>query len=109
MNMNTEWNEEPTGTSGPNWMQQAAGAGQWLWNQAANMQAPSLPAMQTPQQTVEEMIRQLRQERARQSYERNFGQSFGSHRSMASQGMGANVEAMRQKVRNWNTTGRRGP
>jgi len=109
MNMNTEWNEEPTGPPPPNYGQAIASGFNWLANQGRGLMSQVAAQMpqQTPEQTVEEMIRQLRQERARQSYERNFGMSYGNNRSMMSQGQGGQVEAMRQMVRNWNQSGRR--
>jgi hypothetical protein len=107
MNINTEWNEEPPGQA-PNWMGAIQAGFNWLGNQArpAMQQMLQQIPQQTPEQNVEDMIRQLRQERARQSYERNFGMSYGNNRSMMSQGQGGQAEAMRQMVRNWNQSGR---
>jgi hypothetical protein len=104
MNINTEWNEEPTGQ--PNYGQAIASGFNWLVNQGQGLMSQAAQ-MQTPEENVEDMIRQLRQERARQSYERNFGQSYGNNASMASQGQGGQAEAMRQMVMNWNRSGRR--
>ena len=104
MNINTEWNEEPT--SQPNYGQAIASGFNWLVNQGQGVMSQAAQ-MQTPEENVEDMIRQLRQERARQSYERNFGQSYGNNASMASQGQGGQAEAMRQMVMNWNRSGRR--
>ena len=103
MNINTEWNEEPT--SQPNYGQAIASGFNWLVNQGQGVMSQAAQ-MQTPEENVEDMIRQLRQERARQSYERNFGQSYGNNASMASQGQGGQAEAMRQMVMNWNRSGR---
>lgn len=103
MNNNMLFNEEPDGE--PNYGQAISGGFNWLANQGQGLMSQAAQ-MQTPEENVEDMIRQLRQERARQSYERNFGQSFGNNQSMMSQGQGGEVEAMRQKVMNWNRSGR---
>jgi hypothetical protein len=104
MNINTEWNEEPTGQ--PNYGQAIASGFNWLVNQGQGLMSQAAQ-MQTPEGNVEDMIRQLRQERARQSYERNFGMSVAGKPSMMAQGQGGQAEAMRQMVMNWNRSGRR--
>ena len=104
MNINTEWNEEPTGQ--PNYGQAISGGFNWLVNQGQGVMSQAAQ-MQTPEGNVEDMIRQLRQERARQSYERNFGMSVAGKPSMMAQGQGGQAEAMRQMVMNWNRSGRR--
>lgn len=104
MNINTEWNEEPTGQ--PNYGQAISGGFNWLVNQGQGLMSQAAQ-MQTPEGNVEDMIRQLRQERARQSYERNFGMSVAGKPSMMAQGQGGQAEAMRQMVMNWNRSGRR--
>ena len=114
--MNMQWNEEPMGPTPPNFGQAIAGGFNWLANQGAGLMSQAAAQMpqyaaeipqQTPEQNVEDMIRKLRTERARQSYERNFGHSFGNNASMASQGQGGQVDAMRQRVMNWNRSGKR--
>ena len=65
MNINTEWNEEPTGQ--PNYGQAISSGFNWLVNQGQGLMSQAAQ-MQTPEENVEDMIRQLRQERARQSY-----------------------------------------
>lgn len=109
MNINTEWNEEPAGEQPMNlsWIPSAWNAGRWALGQAAGMFPLAMPT-QSPDQMIEDDIRKLRQERARQSYERNFGTPFSGGASMYAMGDGAQAEAMRQRVRNWRTSGRRG-
>jgi len=112
MNINTEWNEEPAGVQPMNlsWIPSAWNAGSWALGQAAGMFPSAVQGMptQTPDQMVEDDIRKLRQERARQSYEQRFGVPFSGGASMYAMGDGAQVDAMRQRVRNWRTSGRRG-
>jgi hypothetical protein len=109
MNINTEWNEEPTGPPLPNYGQAIASGFNWLVDQGQGLmsQAATQMPQQTPEENVEDMIRQLRQERARQSYERNFGMSVAGKPSMMAQGQGGQAEAMRQMVMNWNRSGKR--
>lgn len=107
MNNNMLFNEEPDGE--PSFGQAMMGGFNQMLGQGQNLMAQGqrLMPQATPEESVEEMIRRLRQERAQQSYERNFGQSFGNNQSMMSRGQGGEVEAMRQKVMNWNRSGKR--
>jgi hypothetical protein len=60
---------------------------------------PGLPASPFPQMDAEEAMRQMRMERARQSYERNFGMHHRGGASLASQGNQPSVDFLIDRIK----------
>jgi hypothetical protein len=60
---------------------------------------PGLPANPFQPMDPDEAMRQLRMERARQSYERNFGMHHADGASMASQGNQASIDFLLERIK----------
>jgi hypothetical protein len=108
--MNMQFNEEPMGDPQapmvemkPWWqnpMFQELGQGIVQGAQAAGEGLRAIQAMRPEDAAVdeEEARRLLRIERARQSYERNFGMAHAGGQSMASQGQQESVDALLRRL-----------
>jgi hypothetical protein len=98
--MNMFFNEEPMGGRDPHiapWWQRLPDMAQ----QGAQAVEQGLRAVQQVQDplTPEEAMRQLRMERARQSYERNFGMRHAGGESLAAQGNQPSVEFLIDRIK----------
>ena len=60
---------------------------------------PGMPNSPFQEITAEEAMRQMRIERARQSYERNFGMHHRGGASMASQGGQQNIDLLLERIK----------